>query len=58
MYTNVVILEGKDLQFERRSQQFQNGFKHLLKPDDAFGFLVTICQIMPSCTRLPLANYV
>ena len=41
MYTKVVILEGEALQFEKRSQQFQKGFQHLLIPDDAFGFLVT-----------------
>ena len=41
MYTNVVILEGKALQFEKRSQQFQDIFQYLSKPNDAFGFLVT-----------------
>ena len=41
MYINVVILKGTDLLFEKRSQQFQEGFQNLLKPDDAFGFLVT-----------------
>ncbi len=41
MYTNVVILEGIDLQFEERLRQFQNGFRYLSNPDDAFGFLAT-----------------
>ena len=41
MYTKVVILEGKALQFEIRSQNFQNKLQYLSKPNDAFGFLAT-----------------
>lgn len=41
MYTKSVILEGKSLQFEKRSQKFQKSFQHLIVPDDVFGFLAT-----------------